>query len=56
MLRRGTLIGVLTLASGLLGLFAAILGLESMLVLLAGLALAGSLAAWRMPEAEHMVD
>lgn len=51
-----TLIGCFTLASGLLGLLLAILGLAPMLALLGLLSLIGALAAWRMPEAAHMVD
>lgn len=51
-----TLVGAFTLASGLLGLLLAVLGLESMLILLGILAAIGSLAAWRMPEADHMIE
>ncbi len=49
-----TIIGVIILLSGTLGLVAEVFGVEILLAVFIGLTALGVLACWRMPEAEQM--
>ncbi len=50
-----TSIGVLALGAGAFGLVAQVFGVNVLVLLLVLLAMAGAVAAWRMPEAEDMI-
>jgi hypothetical protein len=50
-----TIIGALTLASGVLGVVAEISSLTALLAVFILMTALGVLAAWRMPEAEQMI-
>ena len=51
-----TIIGAVTLSSGLMGLISSAFGLRILLAVFVGLAFAGVLLSWRMPEAGQMVE
>lgn len=51
-----TILGVITLASGALGLLQQAIGIRGLIAVFIALALVGVVVVWRMPEAEHMAD
>jgi hypothetical protein len=50
-----TIIGLITLLGSVLGIISDVLSVQVLLAVFVGLTALGVLAAWRMPEAEHMV-
>lgn len=51
-----TVLGIFTLAGSAFGLVQDWIGTRALVAVFAGLALVGALLAWRLPEAEHMVQ
>jgi hypothetical protein len=50
-----TIVGLITLLGGVLGIIADLGSVQALLAVFVGLTALGVLAAWRMPEAEYMV-
>jgi MFS family permease len=50
-----TIIGLIALLGGVLGIIADVLSVQVLLAVFVGLTVLGVLAAWRMPEADQMV-